>query len=125
MKVPAWFAEANADNTSIKETGDMSYGGMVFIRGGEFMMGGDNDQASDDEYPKHRVRINDFWMDATEVTNAQFRKFVEATGYITTAEKKPDWNELKNTLPPGTPKPPDSLLVPASLVFKQTSGPLI
>ena len=56
-------------------------------------------------------------MDATEVTNAQFKKFVEATGYITMAEKAPDWEELKKQLPAGTIKPHDSLLVAASLVF--------
>jgi formylglycine-generating enzyme required for sulfatase activity len=56
-------------------------------------------------------------MDKTEVTNKQFRAFVEATHYITTAEKGPDWEELKKQLPPGTPKPAAELLVAASLVF--------
>lgn len=50
-------------------------------------MGGDNEQARADELPKHRVSLHAFWIDETEVTNAQFRKFVEATGYVTTAEK--------------------------------------
>ena len=66
-----------------------------------------------------------FWMDIHEVTNAQFRRFVEETGYVTTAEIKPDWEELKKQMPPGTPKPDDSLLVAASLVFhspKQVNG---
>jgi len=63
-------------------------------------------------------------MDVTEVTNAQFRKFVDATGYVTTAERKPTWEELKKTLPPNTPKPPDSVLVAASLVFKPSNGPV-
>ena len=40
-----------------------------------------------------------FWMDATEVTNSQFAEFVKATGYVTTAEKEADWNELKKQLP--------------------------
>lgn len=62
-------------------------------------------------------------MDATEVTKAQFQEFVDATGFVTTAERKPDWEELKKSLPPGTPKPSDDLLVPASLVFKPTTGP--
>ena len=62
---------------------------MVFIPGGTYMMGGDNDQASPDELPKHKVTVNDFWMDVTEVTNEQFAEFVEATGYITTAEQNP------------------------------------
>ncbi|MGZ3750918.1 MAG: formylglycine-generating enzyme family protein [Mucilaginibacter sp.] len=91
--------------------------GMVWIKPGTFMMGGDNKQAAQDEYPKHKVSVSGFWMDATEVTNAQFAKFVISTGYITTAERKPDWNELKKQLPPGTPKPDDSVLVAASLVF--------
>lgn len=98
--------------------------GMVLVPGGTFSMGGDNNQAAADEYPKHQVTVDSFWMDATEVTNAQFRAFVEATGYVTTAEQKPDWEELKKTLPPGTPKPADNLLVPASLVFAATPGPV-
>ncbi|MBO9681153.1 MAG: formylglycine-generating enzyme family protein [Flavisolibacter sp.] len=91
---------------------------MVRIEGGSFMMGADNLQASPDEYPKHKVTVKSFWMDATEVTNAQFAAFVKATGYITTAEKQPDWEELKKQLPPGTPKPNESELVAASLVFQ-------
>ena len=91
--------------------------GMVWIPGGTFRMGADNTQALEDEYPKHNVTVSGFWMDRTEVTNAQFAAFVKATGYITTAEKKPDWNELKQQLPPGTAKPDASLLVAASLVF--------
>jgi formylglycine-generating enzyme required for sulfatase activity len=97
---------------------------MVFIPGGDFMMGADNSQASNDEYPKHAVHVDPFWIDETEVTNAQFKKFIDATGYITIAERKPDWEELKKSVPPGTAKPADELLVPASLVFKQTSGPV-
>jgi formylglycine-generating enzyme required for sulfatase activity len=63
-------------------------------------------------------------MDAAEVTNVQFRKFIDATGYITTAEKKPDWEELKKQLPPGTQKPDESLLAAASLVFTPTDHPV-
>ncbi len=91
--------------------------GMVWIKPGAFLMGGDNNQAAADEYPKHKVIVDGFWMDTTAVTNKQFAAFVKATGYITTAERKPDWNELKKQLPQGTPKPDDSLLVAASLVF--------
>ena len=91
--------------------------GMIWIPGGSFRMGADNSQAQSDEYPKHTVTVSGFWIDRTEVTNAQFATFVKATGYITTAEKAPDWNELKHQLPPGTPRPDDSLLVAASLVF--------
>lgn len=123
MQTPQRFATDTAAS-AITFSGDTATTGMVFIPGGEFDMGGDNDQAQPDERPKHRVRVSPFWMDQTEVTNAQFKKFVAATRYITTAERKPDWEELKKTLPPGTPKPADSLLVAASLVFNATSGPV-
>lgn len=56
-------------------------------------------------------------MHTTEVTNAQFEAFVAATGYRTTAEQPADWEVLRQQLPPGTPKPADSLLVPAALMF--------
>ncbi|MDR3712271.1 MAG: formylglycine-generating enzyme family protein [Puia sp.] len=104
--------------------GPVSVGTMVKIPGGEFLMGAADREGRPDEYPRHHVRVDAFLMDATEVTNAQFRKFVEATGYITTAEKKPDWEELKKQLPPGTPKPPDSLLVASSLVFTPPGNPV-
>ncbi|MEO6813548.1 MAG: formylglycine-generating enzyme family protein [Ginsengibacter sp.] len=123
MKVPQRFSNHLTDS-SITNNGDTSVAGMSYIKGGTFMMGGDNNQASADEYPKHEVQVDGFWMDNSEVTNAQFQKFVNATHYITTAEKKPDWEEMKGTLPPGTPKPPDSMMVAASLVFHQTSGPV-
>lgn len=114
MQVPLRFG--NVSDTSLI--------GMVLIPGGTFEMGGDNEQASQDEYPKHKVRVDAFYMDVTEVTNAQFQKFVDATGYVTTAERKPDWEELKKAVPPGTQKPADSLLVAASLVFKPSNGPV-
>jgi formylglycine-generating enzyme required for sulfatase activity len=63
-------------------------------------------------------------MDVTEVTNADFRRFVEATGYVTTAEKPIDWEQLRTQLPPGTPKPPDDQLVPGSLVFTPPDRPV-
>ena len=95
---------------------------MCWIPPGEFTMGSDKGLA--DARPRHRVRVDGFWMDATEVTNAQFCRFVKATGYVTIAERKPDWEELKKQLPPGTPKPPDEVLVPGSAVFVPTElGP--
>ena len=119
MKVPQRFAAIDSSNIIAgSDTGSL---GMVQIPAGTFMMGGDNSQASEDEYPKHKVQVDAFLIDATEVTNAQFKKFINATGYTTTAEKKPSWEELKKTVPVGTPKPPDSVLIAASLVFKQTS----
>ena len=96
--------------------------GMVWIPSGEFAMGGMGPEARADEFPVHQVKVDGFWMNETELCNADFRKFVEATGYVTTAEKKPDWEEMKKTLPPGTPKPPEDVLVPGSLVFTPTPG---
>jgi formylglycine-generating enzyme required for sulfatase activity len=90
---------------------------MVWIPGGSFLMGSGDREGRPDEYPQHQVEVKGFWIDATEVTNGEFEKFVDATGYITTAEKAPDWNEIKKQLPPGTAKPADELLVAASLVF--------
>lgn len=108
----------------IKETSSFAankatHDGMVLIQGGTFEMGTADNEGRKDEYPKHQVTLKSFWMDATEVTNASFAKFVAATGYVTTAERKPDWAEMAKQLPPGTPKPPDSVLVAASLVFYQ------
>jgi sulfatase modifying factor 1 len=125
--IPKRFASLGAAPQSLPETtvdANKSHKGMIWIKSGTFMMGADNKQASPDEYPKHKVTVNGFWMDVTEVTNAQFTSFVKATGYVTTAERKPDWNELKKQLPPGTQKPDDSLLVAASLVFTPTKHPV-
>jgi sulfatase modifying factor 1 len=116
-------SQVNA-KVQIEFNGDTSTNGMVPIPGGTFMMGGDNSQADKDEYPKHKVTVDAFYMDEHEVTNADFQKFVDATGYITTSETKPDWEELKKQLPPNTPRPDDSQLVPSSLVFKPTNQPV-
>ena len=78
--------------------------GMVWIPGGQFTMGTDDQNSMSNERPAHQVKVDGFWMDEHDVTNAQFRKFVEATSYVTTAEKPVDWDELKKQLPPGTPK---------------------
>jgi len=91
--------------------------GMVWVPAGEFTMGWDGSEARPDERPSHRVRVDGFWIDATEVTNAQFRAFVDATGYVTTAERPVDWEELAKQLPPGAEKPADEDLAPGSLVF--------
>jgi len=85
-------------------------------------MGTDDPQSFSNERPAHHVRISGFWMDKHDVTNDEFKKFADATGYVTTAERKPDWDELKKQLPPGTPKPDDSLLVAGSLVFVGTTN---
>ncbi len=121
--LPARYAVAASDTSFSSAADSTSHEGMVWIAGGEFMMGANDDEGREDEYPQHRVKVSGFWMDATEVTNAQFKNFVDATGYITTAEIAPDWEEIKKQVPAGTPRPPDSVLVAASLVFvKQAPG---
>jgi sulfatase modifying factor 1 len=90
--------------------------GMVWIAGGEFSMGSADPTAGghchepmDDARPIHRVALSGYFIDATEVTNAAFAKFVDATGYVTVAERKPTPAEM-----PGVA---EELLVAGSLVF--------
>jgi sulfatase modifying factor 1 len=87
---------------------------MVWIPGGAFLMG--DDRFYPEEAPVHRVVVDSFWMDRTTVTNAQFRRFVAATGYVTVAERPLD--------PAAYPDADPALLVPGSLVFRQTRGPV-
>jgi len=93
--------------------------GMAWIPGGAFSMGAVDPlgedanvvgmQATDDSRPIHRVNVNSFWMDKTEVTNRQFTAFVKATGHVTVAERTPTAEEF-----PGAP--PENL-VAGSVVF--------
>lgn len=108
-------------------TTDLSWtNGMVWVPGGTFSMGSDAGNVHPvtgepldpdtpsllralDEKPIHSVTVSGFWMDRTEVTNEQFEKFVQATSYLTTAERKPD--------PRDFPGVPPEKLVPGSIVF--------
>jgi formylglycine-generating enzyme required for sulfatase activity len=92
--------------------------GMVWIPGGEFSMGAQDPpdmddtvgmQATRDSRPIHRVYMDGFWVDKTEVTNAQFAAFVKATGYVTIAERAPTQEEF--------PDAPPENLVSGSVVF--------
>lgn len=76
------------------------------------------------ERPVHRVRVDAFYLDQFEVTNAQFRAFVAATGHKTTAERPADLQAILRQLPPGTPSPPPERLQPSSLVFRPPPGPV-
>ncbi len=98
--------------------------GMVWIPGGEFSMGTNAAIGWSDEKPAHRVSVRGFWMDEAEVTNAQFQRFIDATGYKTTAERPPVLEEIMKQSPPGTPPPAPEVMVPGSLVFTMTSGPV-
>ena len=73
-----------------KKTGFDDTSGMVFINGSTYFMGGNDQEANPDELPVHEVKVNSFWIDETEVTNEEFSAFIDATGYVTTAEIKPD-----------------------------------
>ncbi|MEI9917587.1 MAG: formylglycine-generating enzyme family protein [Bacteroidota bacterium] len=103
---------------------DQAPQGFIYIPGGSFIMGTDDNHAYDHERPSHKVHVDDFYISETEVTNTQFKKFVDATGYKTVAERKPTWDELKQSLPPGTMPIPDSVLVPGSLVFYRPLAPV-
>ena len=81
---------------------------MVLIRGGTYRMGSDHHYA--EEAPAHRVAVDDFWIDAEPVTNAQFQKFVDETGYVTFAEIPPDPRDYPGALP--------HMLKAGSLVFR-------
>jgi formylglycine-generating enzyme required for sulfatase activity len=61
---------------------------MVLIPSGEFLMGSPEGEGAFDEHPQHKVYLDAFYIDKYEVTNAQFKEFVEATGYVTDAERK-------------------------------------
>ena len=91
------------------EEGDTA--GMVFIHGGTFVMGSERQRP--EERFTHIVRVDGFWIDRHEVTNAQFREFVAATGYVTLAECGVD--------PATHPGMPKELLVPGSVGRSTTS----
>jgi formylglycine-generating enzyme required for sulfatase activity len=100
--------------------------GMVWIPGGEFSMGAadptgtdGNDvgmRATTDSRPIHRVYVDGFWMDKTEVTNQEFGRFVKATGYVTVAERAPRAEDF-----PGAPK---ENLVAGSVIFAPPHHPV-
>jgi formylglycine-generating enzyme required for sulfatase activity len=74
---------------------------MVLIPAGEFLMGSPECEGAFDEHPQHIVYLDDFYIDKYEVTNAQFKEFVEATGYVTDAERGSDaevWNPKSASL---------------------------
>jgi sulfatase modifying factor 1 len=98
--------------------------GMVWLPGGEFSMGaadapGMNDvgmKATEDSRPIHRVYVDGFWMDKTDVTNQQFEAFVKATNYVTVAERKPRAEDY--------PRAPPENLVAGSIVFSPPDHPV-
>jgi sulfatase modifying factor 1 len=87
---------------------------MVWIPDGEFAMG--STEFYPEERPVHREQVDGFWLDQHPVTVAEFRRFVKATGYRTTAETAPSADDFPDADP--------GRLVPGSLVFRPTSGPV-
>lgn len=87
---------------------------MVWIAGGTFHMGSDHHYP--EERPNHRVTVGGFFIDATPVTNAQFRAFVDATSHVTVAEKPPDPNDYPGARP--------EMLQAGSLVFAPPNRPV-
>ncbi len=71
--------------------------GMVWIPGGSFWMG--SEEFPDNAEPVHLVHVDGFWMDRTEVTNEEFAKFVQATRYVTLAERKPNLKDFPHLKP--------------------------
>src|SRR5262245_37758785 len=88
--------------------------GMVWIPGGTFRMGSDRHYS--EEAPAHKVKVAGFWMSRYTVTNLDFSRFVDDTGYVTVAERPANAADYPGALP--------ELLVPASVVFKKASGPV-
>lgn len=95
--------------------------GMVWVKGKTFTQGAKKGDTftMHREMPAHEVTVDGFFIDITEVTNKQYKAFVDATGYITVAEKPIDWEIMKKELPKGTPKPHDSVLQAGSLIFNK------
>ncbi len=87
---------------------------MVWIEGGEFLMG--SEDFYPEERPVRRVEVDSFWIDEHPVTASDFRRFVRETGYVTVAERPLDSADYPDADP--------DLLVPGSLVFRKTSGPV-
>jgi formylglycine-generating enzyme len=87
---------------------------MVWIAGGEFLMG--SNVHYPEEAPSHRVRVDGFWIDKFTVTNRDFERFVAATGYVTVAERFANPVDYPGALP--------RLLNPSSIIFKKPLGPV-
>src|SRR5271170_5577563 len=88
--------------------------GMAWLPGGTFRMGSDSHYP--EEAPSHLAAVDGFWIDRYAVTNRQFAAFTAATGYVTVAERP-----LRAEDFPGAPA---ENLVPGSLVFRRTPGPV-
>jgi formylglycine-generating enzyme len=105
---------AAADPARATAPGPAPFRSMAWIPGGTFRMGSDHHYR--EEAPARDVTVAGFWMDRHPVTNAQFSRFVEETGYVTVAERPLDPAEYPGALP--------DMLVPGSVVFRPPAGPV-
>ncbi|MDB4225653.1 formylglycine-generating enzyme family protein [Algibacter sp.] len=101
--------------------------GMVWVEAKTFLQGAKPSDyyAMPREKPAHEVSVDGFFIDVTEVTNKQYKAFVNATHYKTIAEHSINWDDLKMQFPEGTPKPHDSVLQPGSLVFNKNVNAVV
>ena len=111
----------NANPSKLKD-----YSGMLEITGGSFNYGSlkerydeiaQGGQPKADEFPNNTIKLPSFWMDETEVTNAQFKEFIDATGYVTTAERPIALEDIMAQLPEGSAQPDPEMLAPGSMIF--------
>jgi len=106
--------QVTATQIPLKAPGPPPAHGMRWVPGGTFLMG--SEDFYPEERPVHSGAVDGFWMDEAPVTAAEFRRFVRATGYVTVAERPPDPEQYPDADP--------ELLVPGSLVFRRTTGPV-
>lgn len=116
---------ADVERSVIRETTDSAPPGMVWIPGGSFLMGNPEPAPNQmDESPVREVIVDGFWMDATEVTNGEFKEFVDATGYITVAEKRIDRDDFRGQIPDADLAAiPEEKLDPSSICFNSNFDP--
>ena len=95
--------------------------GLVWVPGQTFVMGSDAPWAFPEEGPTRLVSVDGFWIETHEVTNREFARFVDATGYVTTSEQPTPLEWVLGQLPPGSPAPPPESLRPGSAVFLHPS----
>src|SRR6185295_8102855 len=110
-------ADISREPTHLKAFGpqvEPPYPGMVWVPGGTFLMG--SSCFYPEERPVHHATIDELWMDRCPVTNEQFARFVKETGHVTVAERPPKAEDYPGAEP--------GLLVPGSLVFRRTKGPV-
>lgn len=132
--VPQAPAAAAADPPPITQEPAPAPQGMVWIPGGTFIMGDrrgaphkhpehlEEIPEHHDSQHEHEVTLDGFWMDATEVTNAQFKAFVDATAFVTDAERQRTLEEFAGQVPADI-EVPEELLAPGSICFNPAFDP--